>query len=169
MPAFKVDIALGNDEMQTAEDVAKALEQVADRVRNYTGLTNETHYVQDRNGNTVGTFWGQLIDESALNARANRNDWKYEVANGDTVLGFEEWLAHRDEANQVNLDNWVPGEDVDTDESVRAEVKQFRLLSGDKLSKVDLEEWEPGENVDEDSLVENELAEFRKRTGLTSR
>ena len=28
----------------------------------------------------------------------DRKDWEYEVANGDTVLGFDEWLDHRAEA-----------------------------------------------------------------------
>jgi hypothetical protein len=27
------------------------------------------------------------------------NDWKYEVENGDTVLGFKEWLAHKTETD----------------------------------------------------------------------
>lgn len=26
------------------------------------------------------------------------DDWRYEVANDDTRLGFEEWLAHREES-----------------------------------------------------------------------
>jgi len=26
-------------------------------------------------------------------------DWKYEVANGDTRLGFDEWLLHRHESD----------------------------------------------------------------------
>lgn len=28
----------------------------------------------------------------------DRNDWKYEVDNGDTVLGFKEWLTHKTES-----------------------------------------------------------------------
>jgi hypothetical protein len=28
------------------------------------------------------------------------SDWQYEVANGDTKLGYDEWLEHRIEANQ---------------------------------------------------------------------
>jgi hypothetical protein len=26
------------------------------------------------------------------------NDWQYEVENGDTVLGFAEWLEHKKES-----------------------------------------------------------------------
>ena len=29
------------------------------------------------------------------------SDWRYEVANGDTRLGFDEWKAHKKEANNV--------------------------------------------------------------------
>jgi len=28
-------------------------------------------------------------------------DWQYEVANGDTVLGYDEWLAHQNEQNMT--------------------------------------------------------------------
>lgn len=27
-------------------------------------------------------------------------DWKYEVQNGDTVLGYQEWLEHQREINK---------------------------------------------------------------------
>jgi hypothetical protein len=26
-------------------------------------------------------------------------DWQYEVTNGDTLLGFREWLTHREDEN----------------------------------------------------------------------
>lgn len=35
----------------------------------------------------------------ALRLGINEDDWKYEVANGDTVLGFAEWVAHKVEAD----------------------------------------------------------------------
>jgi len=31
--------------------------------------------------------------------RADYKDWRYEVGNGDTVLGYRDWVANRDEAN----------------------------------------------------------------------
>jgi len=31
---------------------------------------------------------------------ALRKDWKYEVLNGDTYLGYHEWLQHRKEAGE---------------------------------------------------------------------
>jgi hypothetical protein len=31
--------------------------------------------------------------------RYMREDWQYEVANGDTVLGYEEWIEHKHEAD----------------------------------------------------------------------
>lgn len=29
--------------------------------------------------------------------RSDFSDWQYEVSNGDTVLGFRDWVAHRNE------------------------------------------------------------------------
>jgi hypothetical protein len=31
-------------------------------------------------------------------------DWRYEVANGDTLLGYEEWVAHKREADAEPCD-----------------------------------------------------------------
>lgn len=31
--------------------------------------------------------------------RADYEDWQHDVSNGDTVLGFRDWVAHREEAN----------------------------------------------------------------------
>lgn len=36
------------------------------------------------------------------------NDWKYEVMNGDTVLGFQEWVEHKIEANSPSLGRTDP-------------------------------------------------------------
>ena len=49
---FKLEIRLGNDAMQTHDDIANALEEVATKVHN--GCTHG--YVRDINGNTVGDF-----------------------------------------------------------------------------------------------------------------
>lgn len=32
--------------------------------------------------------------------RADFTDWQYEVGNGDTILGFRDWITHRDEADR---------------------------------------------------------------------
>lgn len=32
-----------------------------------------------------------------MNSNLLKEDWQYEVANGDTVLGFAEWLQHKEE------------------------------------------------------------------------
>jgi len=29
-------------------------------------------------------------------------DWKYEVANGDTKLGYEEWVRRNEEADEIS-------------------------------------------------------------------
>lgn len=36
------------------------------------------------------------------------NDWQYEVLNGDTLLGFEEWKARRREESSKQGENNVP-------------------------------------------------------------
>lgn len=41
-----------------------------------------------------------MIEENAFFPIA---DWKYEVANGDTYLGYQEWVAHRCEAEGHEL------------------------------------------------------------------
>lgn len=49
---FEVKISLGNDAMRTHEDVAKALGEVARRLRRGA----QHGKVMDENGNSVGTF-----------------------------------------------------------------------------------------------------------------
>jgi hypothetical protein len=60
-PHFKLRIALGNDAMQTAEDVAGALRGLADHVAEIGGYVDFGGYrdagsVRDENGNTVGMW-----------------------------------------------------------------------------------------------------------------
>lgn len=33
-------------------------------------------------------------------------DWKYDVANGDTKLGYEEWVGHNIESHQEEKPNY---------------------------------------------------------------
>lgn len=54
---FTLKIRLGNDAMQTPEDVADALERAASKIRRFEPLTRPTHaFVIDSNGNTVGRW-----------------------------------------------------------------------------------------------------------------
>jgi hypothetical protein len=41
-----------------------------------------------------------FADKQAAEELYTVSDWQYEVANGDTKLGYDEWLEHRIEANQ---------------------------------------------------------------------
>lgn len=34
-------------------------------------------------------------------------DWQYEVANGDTRLGYADWVAHQQEYDNDPADEWV--------------------------------------------------------------
>lgn len=42
----------------------------------------------------------------------DERDWRYEIANGDTQLGFVNWLAHRRGAEEVATPWCVPYEDL---------------------------------------------------------
>ena len=44
------------------------------------------------------------VENAVLTMREGRRgeDWRYEVANGDTVLGFREWLEHKIEAEAAD-------------------------------------------------------------------
>jgi hypothetical protein len=53
---FKVEIKLGNDAMQTPEDVADALEKVARELRQDGWRGFCTGGIRDINGNTVGHY-----------------------------------------------------------------------------------------------------------------
>lgn len=41
------------------------------------------------------------IASDAEDERYPKSDWRYDVANGDTVLGYGEWLAHARERDGV--------------------------------------------------------------------
>lgn len=62
MRKFTLEIELGNDAMQTSDDVAKVLEAVADRLvkREYLEdmevLETVTKGIKDANGNTIGSW-----------------------------------------------------------------------------------------------------------------
>lgn len=54
---FKLEITLGNDAIQTASQVARALRDVAtrlERIGNTSDLDGENGKVSDENGNRVG-------------------------------------------------------------------------------------------------------------------
>lgn len=44
-----------------------------------------------------GDTWGRCGDYP-------RTDWENEVANGDTVLGYWEWVIHQAEGDDVSLE-----------------------------------------------------------------
>ena len=50
---FKLKITLGNDAMRTGEDIAHALQEVADRVEQHDDTAGR---IFDANGNTVGKW-----------------------------------------------------------------------------------------------------------------
>ena len=47
------------------------------------------------------------------------SDWKYEIDNGNTYLGFKEWLEHKIEDMEHDIENmrlivdhWAPGKQM---------------------------------------------------------
>lgn len=77
-----------------------------------------------------------------------RSDWNYEVANGDTKLGYYDWLWHRHEAEGAATQSWTFGQN----EPVAHYVQAFRQkglaessldaivnnLKGDKASTINI-------------------------------
>ena len=57
---FRLQIELGNEAMQTKEDVSLSLLTIARKLSN--GLDNG--YIHDLNGNKVGDWWGEFGDEN---------------------------------------------------------------------------------------------------------
>lgn len=57
MGKFKVEIMTGDDEMQTPEDLAEVLREIAEQV----ATASKGGIVVDRNGNMVGRF--RLVGE----------------------------------------------------------------------------------------------------------
>ena len=56
--------------------------------------------------NEAGSFAEVLASElspSNMEALYPKNDWIYAITNGDTVLGYAEWLVHQAESNAVPL------------------------------------------------------------------
>lgn len=54
------------------------------------------------NGSTTDRTWPENAQE-----RNDFSDWQYEVTNGDTVLGFRDWIMHRDEAEDCDVEGGV--------------------------------------------------------------
>lgn len=61
MHTFHLEIALGNDSMKSADDVASALETVAANLRRDARLRGSTDggIIWDANGNRVGSHWSE--------------------------------------------------------------------------------------------------------------
>jgi hypothetical protein len=66
MASFKIELDMGNDAMQTAEDVAGVLIRIAAQLTAEGFYTNSAQWVRDANGNRVGTFKYENRDRSSL-------------------------------------------------------------------------------------------------------
>ena len=61
MHTFYLEIAVGNDSMQSPDDVASALEAVAANLRRDARFRGSTDggIIRDTNGNRVGSHWSE--------------------------------------------------------------------------------------------------------------
>lgn len=76
MPAkFRLEIDLGNDEMQSPQHVAEALERVGRELYRGALWSRTPHRFRDGNGNTVGRYWiePELSEIASLNDRFRRS------------------------------------------------------------------------------------------------
>jgi hypothetical protein len=95
-----------------------------------------------------------VIDPDVL-AEEQKRDWRYEVANGDTVLGFREWVEAQNAATA-------------TDPLLPADTVTFNLTRhGGKLITVDLRDGSC-ETTDEDDLTLFEIDLFRAGEYVTT-
>jgi hypothetical protein len=44
--------------------------------------------------------WTRVDKPEKENKKYPRSDWHYEVKNGDTILGYKEWVEHRKESEK---------------------------------------------------------------------
>lgn len=58
MSTFFLKIELGNSAMSTTEDISETLRTIADRISDYSDLSEMKHYknISDINGNIVGKY-----------------------------------------------------------------------------------------------------------------
>lgn len=64
MRTFKLVIQLGNEAMRTRNNVATALHKVALRLEKGAHLSDGSHKILDRNGNSVGTW--EFVEEADI-------------------------------------------------------------------------------------------------------
>lgn len=59
---------------------------------------------------------GDLTDDDTDTAMYPRDDWEYEVENGDTNLGYDEWVEHKEESDGFyGLDGLTPEQQLSED------------------------------------------------------
>lgn len=84
----------------------EAMEVVRERLTDLAKCLPDLSVEQQGIGETAmmacgGDIWGEC-------AQYVKNDWRYEVANNDTVLGYWDWVGHQAEADEVDLSSLTP-------------------------------------------------------------
>ena len=74
----------------------------------------EGNWTCPRCNNTSGNDWSQCEGVCPIEGSPHYDpnaplytvsDWKWEVANDDTILGYSEWLEHKMEADDITWTN----------------------------------------------------------------
>lgn len=112
-----------------SDAMSERLGEIEDKVISFPGEFFQLTYneLRDFDGNTIASFdhhadvWriNHLFDEEETafsdvvlagdgspivrDLESLMIDWRFEVANGDTVLGFAEWRQHQADAAAVNV------------------------------------------------------------------
>lgn len=72
---FTLDINIGNDAMQSSDDLAAALRRIADQLETYPLdhlFSDGPGRIHDLNGNTVGRYWLYMSEQRQLPRGATR-------------------------------------------------------------------------------------------------
>lgn len=104
-----LSINLGNEAMQTPEDVAMALINSARAIQHHDEMNcKAAHIVRDRNGNTVGKW--EVIEEpakpqevTALNAKQDQGEDRlpFDFVTSDPEPGVTRFLVVDSEGNEI--------------------------------------------------------------------
>ena len=96
MPKYKIHvcrIAYNHLDIEVeAKNSKTAMQKAEDEAGNHTFPTENTSEYEAQ---------GYTRMDRVENPKYPKSDWEYEVRNGDTKLGYKEWVEHRKEADNV--------------------------------------------------------------------
>ena len=98
MPKYKIHvcrIAYSHLDIEVeAKNSKTAMQKAEDEAGNHTFPTENTSEYEAQG-------WTRVDKPEKESKKYPKSDWQYEVKNGDTKLGYKEWVEHRKEADNV--------------------------------------------------------------------